>query len=220
MHVKRRGTRAMLYRSTWIAKGANNNTHGYAIQTFVGSLPVNAQCLPADIAGKVTEEEVIYLEAKLFLPARLAILEKERAAEHREADPLWRLDEAARLALEAATRSESGAVPVGKVAAVQAALLKVRTITRATVPTAARFQVQDLSSEQAKSDPLRDALNAIKAARDAVTSGRYGRAPAEGVRASYPYRVWAKILQAVEGSGDDSLMRALQARGFAKTRGK
>jgi hypothetical protein len=67
---------------------------------------------------------------------------------------------------------------------------------------------------------LRDALAAIKAARDAVLAGRYGTAPAEGVRATYPYKKWAEIFEAVEGTGSDSLMRALQAKGFAKTRGK
>ena len=143
------------------------------------------------------------------------------AAECREVDALWRLDEAARLVLEAAKRSESAAVPTAKVSLVQAALSRVRTIgqTFAVAQIPAPF-VQATSNDAFKADPLRDALLAIKAARDAVLARKYGRTPAEGVRATYPYRVWADILQAVEGSSDDSLMRALQSQGFAKTRVK
>lgn len=46
MHKKVRGKSACLYRSSWVPKGTNGNTHGYAQQTFVGSLPVDAaRCL-------------------------------------------------------------------------------------------------------------------------------------------------------------------------------
>jgi hypothetical protein len=221
MHIKRRGSRAMLYRSAWVPKGTNGNTHGYATQTFVGSLALDAERLPADIADKFTRAEVTYLENKLFEPARLAAQEKARAAESREGDAIWRLDEAARLVLEAANRSERGAVATAKVSAVHAALSRVRTIGQTFAsPQIPAPLVQACSNDAPKADPLRDALLAIKAARDAVFAGKYGRAPAEGVRSTYPYRVWADILQAVEGSSDDSLMRALQSRGFAKTRGK
>ena len=53
-----------------------------------------------------------------------------------------------------------------------------------------------------------------------MLSGSYGIAPKEGVRATYAYKKWADIQQAVAGTTGDSLMRALQTRGFAKTRGK
>ena len=130
----------------------------------------------------------------------------------READPIWRLDDATHLVLEAAQKSESCVVPNSNVAAVQAALSKVRTISQ--TPTHAP------PVENSKSDPLKDALVAIKAARDAVLEGRYGTAPVEGVRSTYPYRLWADIFETVGRSDGNSLMRALQAKGFAKTRGK
>ena len=225
MHIKRRGTKAMLYRSSWVPKGAAGNTHGYSTQTFVGSLPIEAEALPGELENKFSSAELRYLGDKIFQPARLAAQQKVRAAELREADPIWRLDEAARLTLEAAERSERGLVPDGRVSAVQAALGRVKTISQAlsfvqppgqpptaapTVPVAA----------PGKDDPLREALIAIKAARDAVLAGRYGTAPAEGVRATYAYRTWADIFEAIEGPGNGSLLRALQSKGFAKTRGK
>ena len=216
MHIKKRGTRAMLYRSSWVPKGANGNTHGYAVQTFAGSVPLDAATLPADLKDRFSGEEVEFLESKLFRPARLAAQERTRAAELREVDPVWRLEEAERLTLEAAQRSERGLVPDAKVRAVQSALSAVKTIAQAqTQPRA-----QALAAEQPKSDPLRDALTAIKTARDAVSAGRYGTAPAEGVRSTYPYKLWAEIFEAVGGSEGDTLMRALQGRGFAKTRAK
>ncbi len=54
MHKKTRGKTAYLYRSSWVPKGANNNTHGYAQQTFVGSLPVHACALPDELHSRLT----------------------------------------------------------------------------------------------------------------------------------------------------------------------
>jgi hypothetical protein len=214
MHIKRRGARAMLYRSNWVPKGANGNTHGYSQQTFVGSLPFDGvdEAMPVELASKLSKDELSFLDAKLFQPARLAAEQKQRVMELRERDPVWRLDEAVRLTLEAAQRSEKGAVPNTKVSAVQSALAKVRTITT--------ISVQTQPVQQPSSDPLKDALNAIKSARDAVLVGRYGTAPVEGVRGTTVYKLWADIFETVGGSDSNSLMRALQTKGFAKTRGK
>ena len=220
MHIKRRGNRAMLYRSSWVPKGSSGNTHGYSIQTFVGSLGVDAERLPTELENKFSGDELEYLERHLFRPARIVSEQQMRAVEYREADPIWRLEEAARLSAEAAIRSERGAVPNVKVAAIQAALGKVRTITPLQLPPMPASNSIPSSVESGRSDPLRDALMAIKAARDAVMAGRYGSAPAEGVRATYAYKKWSEIFEAIEGAGSDSLLRALQAKGFAKTRGK
>src|SRR5665811_287971 len=133
MHIKRRGNRAMLYRSSWVPKGSSGNTHGYAVQQFAGSLPIDSVSLPADLATKFSSTELELLETKIFQPARDAARQKVREAEIRESDPIWRLEDAARLTLEAAERSERGYVPNSRVAAVQAALSRVKTIT--PVPT-------------------------------------------------------------------------------------
>nr|WP_315232412.1 hypothetical protein [uncultured Albidiferax sp.] len=216
MHLKLRGNRAMLYRSSWIPKGTSGNTHGYSIQQFVGSLPVDSPKLPADLADVLSVEEVSLLEARVFQPARLAADKAKRFAEQHEADPVWRLDEATRLTLEAASRSQQGAVPNAKVAAVQSALANVRTIVQMQTPPITSVQLPELS----KVDPLKELLAAIQAARRAVLDGRYGTAPSEGVRSTYAYKMWADIFEAVGGSGGSSLMNALQTKGFAKTRGK
>ena len=220
MHIKRRGNRAMLYRSSWVPKGSAGNTHGYSTQTFVGSLSLDAENLPVELENMFSSDELEYLESKLFQPARSASEQKKRAFEHRQTDPIWRLDEAARLSAEAAVCSERGVVPNTKVAAIHAALAKVKTITPVQLvpPTVANPAAP--TAESGRPDPLRDALTAIKAARDAVLAGRYGSAPAEGVRATYAYKKWSEIFEAIEGVGSDSLLRALQSKGFAKTRGK
>lgn len=76
MHIKRRGARAMLYRSSWVPKGASGNTHGYAVQQFVGSLPLDAEALPVDLKDIFSKDELDYLEIKRFQPARLAAQQK------------------------------------------------------------------------------------------------------------------------------------------------
>lgn len=40
----------------------------------------------------------------------------------------------------------------------------------------------------------------------AVAAGKYRKVPAEGVRASYPYRVCAELIQVVDVAGSDSLV--------------
>lgn len=220
MHIKRRGTRAMLYRSSWVPKGSAGNTHGYSTQDFVASISLNAECLPPELDNKLSAAELEYLETRLFRPARVASEQQRKEREHHAVDPIWRLDEAARLSVEAAALSERGAVPNIKVAAIQAAISKVRMIAPVqAVPTTTTPQPA-AQAEAGRSDPLREALAAIKTARDAVMAGRYGSAPADGVRSTYAYKKWSEIFEAVEGTGGDSLLRALQAKGFAKTRSK
>lgn len=60
----------------------------------------------------------------------------------------------------------------------------------------------------------------IQEAARAVAAGRYGKAPAEQVRSTRPYRLWADLWAAVEGETEGSLLRALEDRGFVKRRGR
>ena len=220
MHIKIRGARAMLYRSSWVQKGASGNTHGYSVQQFAGSLPIDSVSLPAELVNKFSIPELQLLEIKIFQPARVAAQERVRADEHRESDPIWRLDKAARLTLEAAERSERGAVPNSRVVAVQTALARVKTITpaptHALAPAAPQSGAQVPASLQSKVDPLTEALIAIKSAREAVLAGRYGTAQLDKARATHAYRLWAEILEAVEGNQSTSLKGALQERKFVK----
>ncbi|WP_156030150.1 hypothetical protein [Thiomonas sp. FB-Cd] len=69
-------------------------------------------------------------------------------------------------------------------------------------------------------DPLAEALSAVRSATQAVANGRYGKAPAEGVRNTRAYRLWAQLFDAVQGEAEGSLLRTLQERGFVKRRGR
>jgi len=97
----------------------------------------------------------------------------------------------------------------------------------ATAVTRLRENVERLcvAGEQANpktarvTDPLAEALSAVRAAAQAVVSGRYGNAPAKDVRGTRPYKLWAQLLDAVQGEGGGSLLRALQDKGYVKRRG-
>jgi len=224
MFIKKRRTLALIYRSAWVAKGTGGNTHGYSVQNYVGSLPLESIEVPTDLAELLSTEELAAVDSKVCDPARRAADEAKRSAERREADPIWRLEEAARLIAEAAVRSEKGVVPDSKLAAIQAAMTAVKSVSQfrpaVVVPPAPIAAKLAVTTAMERVDTLRDALDAINAARVAVLAGSYGSAPKEGVRTTYAYKKWADILQAVTGTTGDSLMRALQTRGFAKTRGK
>ncbi len=224
MHIKFRSARAILYRSLWVPKGTCGNTHGYSVQNYVGSLPLESIEVPTDLAALLSIEEVATVDSRVCAPARRAADEAKRTAERREADPIWRLEEAARLIAEAAIRSEKGVVPDSKLAAIQTAVAAVKSVSQfrpaAVVPPAPIAAKPAVTPATERADALRDALEAINAARVAVLAGSYGSAPKEGVRTTYAYKKWADILQAVTGTTGDSLMRALQTRGFAKTRGR
>jgi hypothetical protein len=130
MHIKIRGARAILYRSLWVPKGTCGNTHGYPVQQYVGSLPLESIEVPTDLAALLTIEEVATVDSKVCGPARCAADEAKRSAERREADPIWRLEEAARLIAEAATRSEKGVVPDSKLAAIQTTMAAVKSVSQ------------------------------------------------------------------------------------------
>ena len=213
MHIKIRGTRALLYRSQWIAKGSCGNSHGYSVQQFVGSLPLDATSLESEILNRLSAVEQAFVQERVLQPARLRAEQLAKEQERRRIDPVWRLEEAARLTQEAVQLSAHAAVPLNRITAIESQLVLLKTITSAIKrPPDAALSV--------KTDPLKDALNSIRTARDAVIAGRYGNAPAEGVRNTTVYRLWSQITESVTGSAEDSLLRTLQLRGYAKTRGK
>lgn len=209
MHIKIRPNRALLYRSTWVPKGSDNNTHGYSRQSYVGSLPLNAGALSPHLQSKLTPDEVAFVESKICAPARQRAEEELRSAEQRERDPGWRIEEALRLLAEAADRSAAHPVASATLQSLREAASRLQT-KEASPVAAATIQA----------DPLDDALSAIRAAAQAVASGRYGKAPAEGVRTTFPYRRWAQLLEAFQGDGEGSLLRVLQEQGYVKRRGR
>lgn len=207
MLIKKRGDRIALYRSTWVCKGPGV-PHGYTRQQYVGAMPAQATEIPPALKGKLSEFEFDDLMVKVCEPAREAVAAAEAAAKHREADPVWRLQEAARLIAEAAARATQAPVSTYQVEAVQRELGRV-------VSSGSR------SSNPASSvgaDPLTELLAGVRQAAKSVRDGRYGNAPEEGVRSTKTYQLWSELVEATMGEGPNSLMRALQARGYVKTR--
>ena len=207
MHIKRRGSTACLYRSRWVPKGANGNTHGYAVQAYVGGLPDASSTIPGELAAKLTPEELDYVEQRICVPARDAAARARQEAERREVDPVWRLAEARRLVNEAVERSQLRRVPQDAVRPIAEALGRVGVVGEVNH----RSQMQ-------QSDPLSDALRAIRAAANAVREGAFGSAPHTGARMTRAYSLWAQIVAEVDGTAADSLLAALQRRGFVKRR--
>ena len=213
MHIKKRGLRAMLYRSVWIKKGVEGNSHGFSRQTFVASLGVDSQSLTEKLTALLSAEEAGYVDKNLLVPARLAAEAFRVQAESERRDPVRRLDEAAKLVREAAALSAEAVVPHGRIKAIADALATVKSLGDPALPSAPRQQVQ-------KSEPLVEALNAIRAAAQAVREGHYGHAPVDGARRSKPYEIWMEISREIDGtSGPDGLLRALQSCGWVKVRG-
>lgn len=208
MHIKQRRGRALLYRSTWVPKGAEGNTHGFTRQVYVGSIAQDAASVPAELRERLARDEDEFVEKTVCQPARERIAAQAREAEVRQRDPAWRVAEAVRLVEEAVERS------------VEQPLSAV-TVTRLR-ETVERLRV---AGDQAKAkggsstDPLAEALSAVRAAALAVANGRYGKAPAKDVRGTRPYKLWAQLLVAMQGEGGGSLLRALQDKGYVKRRG-
>jgi hypothetical protein len=209
MHAKRRNGRVLLYRSTYVRKNQNGNTHGYAEQRFVGSLLLDAQAIPPELARELNEDERRYVDRKVLEPARQVAEAKRLAEVARGLDPNWRIDDAVRLlrgAVEKAVASP-GSVEVPRIDALQEVAGVLIEMGGNSMSPVARLE-----------DPLNDALEAIKRAALAVREGKCGRAPTGNVRNTEQYRLWTEIKTAVEGDTRDSLLRALQDAGFVKAK--
>ncbi|WP_296658548.1 hypothetical protein [Paraburkholderia sp.] len=210
MHAKRRNGRVLLYRSTYIRKGERGNTHGFAEQRFVGSMSVDAPTIPAELAGELTEAELLYVQQRVIEPARKEA-EARRAAEvARALDPRWRVDEAVRLLGEAVEKM--GASP--SVTVDTKRVDGLRKVVSTLIENAG--MLTPANGEPAS--PLKRALEAIKLAAAAVANGSCGRAPSENVRNTEQYQLWTEIKAAMEGDIGGSLLRALQDAGFVKAK--
>jgi hypothetical protein len=210
MHLKVRGRTAHVYRSHWTPRGAVGNTHGFNRPEYVGSLRLDCQAVPDALRSLLNDAEVQQLEQRVCQPARAAAAQALREATAREVDPLWRLEEARRLLVDAAQRSQACRVPRSALQPLQDALTAMQTLEPAEASRA----------PERRPDPLQEALTSLRAAMTAVRNGAYGTAPDSGVRSTRTYRLWADIYSTVSGSTGDTLLRALQDRGFAKAKGR
>lgn len=73
------------------------------------------------------------------------------------------------------------------------------------------------STVKLQPEPLDAVRAAVVSATAAVKAGHYGSAPAGNVRDTNVYKRWQRIRE-VADSGNDSLLKALQAKGWATVR--
>lgn len=210
MHAKQRNGRFQLYRSTYVRKGKNGNSHGYGLQKFVGSLAADSLEIPPELAGKLTDEECGYVERKVLGPARQAAEAKRVAEAMRERDPNWRVKEAVRL-LREADKLAKGDEGILEAQQVKDLLDVARALSMAGGAPEA---------EKPLEDPLGDVLVSIQRAAQAVGDGCYGRAPAKNFNATQPAQLWKAITQAINGDVAGSLLRRMQDAGFVKAKGR
>ncbi len=205
MKINLRGRRAYLYRRRWVPAGPDV-PHANPAEDYLGAINADTDTTPPELLPLLTNAEQSQLREKVLLPATQA----RAAASKRESDPLWRITEASRLLTEAAHCSQSTLVPGSSLAFARHALENIRLIDHMpTRPAAPPPRPAD--------DKLAEALVAIKAAAEAVRNSAYGKAPVEGACNTRAYRLWSELYRAVE-SDESSLLRALQEKGFVKTR--
>ena len=205
MKINLRGRRAYLYRRRWVPAGPDV-PDAHPAEDYLGAMDADAETIPPELLPLLTIAEQAQLREKVLLPATQA----RAAAAKREQDPMWRIAEASKLLTEAAHCSQYALVPGSSLTSVRHALDNIRLIDHMpTRPVAPPPRPAD--------DKLAEALVAIKAAAEAVRNGAYGKAPVEGARSTRAYRLWSELYRAVEGD-ESSLLRALQEKGFVKTR--
>ncbi|MEM5299081.1 hypothetical protein VSR82_32765 [Burkholderia sp. JPY481] len=209
MKINKRNGRASLYRLRYVRKGAEGNTHGFHDPKFVGSLPLDSQEIPEQLAAKLTPAEIADVDKKVIVPARRAAeyaRREEEAARSakaaRERDPRWRIEEALRLLTEAETLASDTGFRMDAT--------RVKSLYKTLDAVAAKAN--------ARPDPLDEILRSVVSATTVINSGHYGLAPAGNVRDTAVYKRWRSIDEAVN-SGRDSLLKALQAKGWVKVRG-
>ncbi len=217
MHIKTRGIRAMLYRSTWVRKGTEGNTHGFSRQTYLGSIPLDSESIPVELASALSNDEQAFIEKQVLQPARMAADAKRAQIEHQSRDPIQRLEAAGKLIHEAVVLSQNALVPFARIRGLTDALASVKTFGAVQSPPP---PLPAPRPEPTRLDPLADALKAVKLAAKAVREGHYGHAPVDRARSSKLYATWMEISKEIEGTnGADSLLRALQGHGWVKVRG-
>lgn len=215
MYIKQRSAKALLYRSTWVAKGTEGNTHGFARQHYVGSLALDATALPPKLAAKLTSAECEYVERQVLTPAREALARAFDSAEQRRLDPLWRLQECIVLVREAAELSAQSAVPRPRIAELVAVLRQIRC---SGAPQKVGTGVEKSATAESGTDPLESVRERLDSAARAIAAGYYGPAPSQGVRATRVYSVWADIAAHLDGANEQGLLRQLQTAGWVKSR--
>lgn len=212
MQIRKRNGRAVLWRTSWVAKGAEGNSHGYRTEKYVGSLPLAATELPAELADRLSPDEMTLLSKRVLEPARLAAAEREQAAAAREADPGWRIADALRLLDDALERSRESPVAPELLERLHGAM--------ARWPAPPAGSTDSSAGDGTALAALQQVISAMARAASAVRSGALGDVPTGKVRTLPAYHAWSAIAAHVnDGKQADTLLRALQDAGVVKRRG-
>ncbi|HCT9233216.1 TPA: hypothetical protein OUC02_004819 [Escherichia coli] len=103
---------ARIMRQVYVRKGVEGNEYGFVRQVPLATISLSATAVPAHITELLTSKEREHLERKVIAPARLAAERLRKEADAREADPIWRVQEALRWLREAATRCHQNPLSV------------------------------------------------------------------------------------------------------------
>lgn len=211
MQFKTRNHLVLLYRTEWVRKGTQGNTHGFSHAHYVGSLPRDAQDIPEPLAAVLTESERALVDKRVCAPAREAARQAQEHAHQQAIDPNWRLRQASALIAEAAPLCAAQDVLPDVLQALHAALRGLPAH-----PSPGQSAKGDTTTATTAPDPLARAADAVVQAAKAVAAGHYGPPPKNNVRGTAVYQSWERLQQAMEGDDPGSLLRALQDAGYVK----
>lgn len=207
MNIRRRRGRATLWRTEWVPKGKEGNSHGFKRERYVASIPFDAREVPETIRGLLSPSELAAVHRRVIDPARAAWAMQEQARMTREADALWRLQEALKLTEQARARATRS--PDERAAAQQ--LMAAVDALPYSAPQPAKPNMAGIGQLVAARDALREAARAVKA-------GALGDAPSTEVRSTQAYRLWSEISALVSPGEKGNLLDELQSRGWVKRR--
>jgi hypothetical protein len=209
--IRKSKSMARFVRRHWVPKGTTGNTHGYAAEVSLGSMPLTAKSWPQGFeqnfpegALPLSEDERALVQREVFeaAVARAAALAREEA--ERAADPGWRIAEAVRLLRHA--------VPLGAHRPVERPayeeLVELVATLRNTAPT-----LRPLA------DPIQLVIEATKTATDMVEGGYYGTRTSDAVmKETIAASLWKRLREAVSEDEVGSLRAALQKTGWVARR--
>ena len=210
MHAKLRNGVYLLYRTkyakaTFVDKQTGKDVKiGQTRQVYVMSIQKEATSLPAKSRknkANFTDDELAYLEQKIFTPARVEAESRRLADAAHQRDPYWRIKEAVAL-LQAAAQV--------------AGQCGIRLETeRVEELSAAHSEIRALAGDLA--DPMEQMVESIRRAGIWISEGGYGKASKELVRSSKPSMLWAVACELFNGpKNKHSVMRVLQELGYVK----
>lgn len=187
---------ASILRPRYVRKGTEGNDYGFVRRFRLETISLSATEVPQKISALLSERELEHLHRVVIQPARQKAERARKAAEERERDPIWRLQEAIKWLSEAAKRAKHANIPDELRQHLDAACAPFR-------PSRPAQQCQE-------EDAIQKAVQAVKQATAAVVRGDYGRNTEEQVRKdTLAGKRWAD-LRAATLDENGSLLAALQ----------